>query len=89
MAIQRDTVLMAWIELTGEQHQFQVLDKLRESILQIMTLCVAENSADVSTVGQKMQSFPLLHQTGAKLRRDVAFQSLGWDVLGRCHIVSP
>jgi hypothetical protein len=29
---------------------------------------------DVCPVGQKMQSFPLLYQTGAKLRRDVAFQ---------------
>jgi hypothetical protein len=58
MAIQRDTVLMARIELTGEQHQLQVVDELRKSILQIMALCVAENPADVSAVGQKMQSFP-------------------------------
>lgn len=74
MAIQCDTVLMTRIELTGKQHQFQMLDELRKSILQIMALCVAENSADVCPVGQKMQSFPLLYQTGAKLRRDVAFQ---------------
>ncbi|OKB68239.1 hypothetical protein BHU62_04390 [Serratia marcescens] len=82
MAIQRDTVLMAWIEFTGEQHQLQMFDKLRKSLLQIMALCIAENPADVSTVGQKMQSFSLLYQTCAKLRRDVAFQSPGWDVLG-------
>ena len=50
-----------------------MLDKLRKSILQVTALGVAENSADVSVVGQKMQSFPLLYQTGAKLRRDVAF----------------
>jgi hypothetical protein len=34
-----------------------MLDELRKSILQIMALCVAENSADVCPVGQKMQSF--------------------------------
>ncbi|APS32703.1 hypothetical protein BGV46_15925 [Serratia marcescens] len=82
MAIQRDTVLMTRIELTGEQHQLQMVDELWESILQIMALCVAENSADVSSVGQKMQSFPLLYQTGAKLRRDVAFQSPGGNMMG-------
>ncbi|OKB64529.1 hypothetical protein BHU62_22255 [Serratia marcescens] len=82
MTIQCDTVLITRIELTGEQHQLQVVDELRKSILQIMALCVAENPADVSTVGQKMQSFSFLYQTCAKLRRDVAFQSPGWDVLG-------
>ncbi|CVF83550.1 Uncharacterised protein [Serratia marcescens] len=82
MAIQCDTVLMTRIELTGKQHQFQMLDELRKSILQVTALGVAENPSNVCPVGQKMESFPLLYQTGAKLRRDVAFQSPGGNIMG-------
>ncbi|CAI1050392.1 Uncharacterised protein [Serratia proteamaculans] len=60
---------MAGIELTGEQHQFQVIDELWEGITYITSLRIAEGPANAGTVGQEVESIALLypdeHQTAA------------------------
>lgn len=80
VAIQRDTVLIARVELTGQQHQLQMVDELWEGVIYITGLRVTEGAADAGAVGQIMEPVTLLHQTGAQLGRNVALQPPGRDI---------
>ncbi|AKL41513.1 hypothetical protein AB188_13500 [Serratia marcescens] len=68
-------MLITGIELTRKQHQFQVVDELREGVIYVTQLLVAEGTADIGTVSQEVQSPAFLYQAGAKLRSDVTFKS--------------
>ena len=67
--IQRDGMLMAGIQFTAGEHEFQLFHQQRKGLVQVVRICIAEQASDTGTVGKVMQPVTLLHQTGAETGR--------------------
>ena len=59
-------MLMAGIQFTAGEHEFQLFHQQRKGLVQMVCICVAEAASDTGAVGKVMQVVTLLHQTGAK-----------------------
>ena len=72
--IQCDGMLMAGIQFTAGEHEFQLFHQQRKGLVQVVRICVAEPASDTGAVCKVMQAVTLLHQTGAKTGRHGAGQ---------------
>ncbi|SQQ51419.1 Uncharacterised protein [Escherichia coli] len=68
-------MLMAGIQFTAGEHEFQLFHQQRKGLVQVVRIRVAEPTSDTGTVGKVMQLIAFLHQTGAKTGRHGAGQS--------------
>ena len=64
--IQRDGMLMAGIQFTAGEYEFQLFHQQRKGLVQMVRIRVAEPASDTGAVGKVIQPVTLLHQTGAK-----------------------
>ncbi len=64
--IQRDGMLMAGIQFTAGEHEFQLFHQQRKGLVQMVCIRIAEPASDAGAVGKVMQAVTLLHQTGGK-----------------------
>ncbi|OAC27285.1 hypothetical protein RIKO2351_134c00010 [Escherichia coli] len=76
-------MLMAGIQFTAGEHEFQLFHQQRKGLVQVVRICIAEPASDTGTVGKVMQPVTLLHQTGAETGRHCA----GWSPPGMVVIV--
>ena len=73
--IQRDGMLMAGIQFTAGEHEFQLFHQQRKGLVQVVRIRVAEPPSDTGAVGKVMQPVAFLYQTGTKTGRHGAGQS--------------
>ena len=71
---ERDTVLMAGIEFTGNQHQLQLFEQQRKRLVEMAQIRVAKLPGDTGAIGEIVQPVAFLHQASAKTGRDIAFK---------------
>ena len=62
-------MLMAGIQFTAGEHEFQLFHQQRKGLVQMVRICIVELPSDTGAVGKVMQPVTLLHQTGAKTGR--------------------
>ncbi len=72
--IQRDGMLMAGIQFTAGEHEFQLFHQQRKGLVQVVCIRVAEPASDTGAVGKVMQPVTLLHQTCPETGRHGAGQ---------------
>lgn len=87
ITVQRDAVRTSGIQLTGEQHQFQMCNKMWEGFIQLSGLHLAERTVEFCPVRQKMQAITFLHQPGSEVRRDISFKTPGLDSVFIHHFI--
>nr|AAL67390.1 unknown [Escherichia coli] len=68
-------MLMAGIQFTAGEHEFQLFHQQRKGLAQMVCIRVAEPASDTGTVGKVMQPVTLLHQTCPETRRHGARQA--------------
>lgn len=71
--IQRDGMLMAGIQFTAGEHEFQLFHQQRKGP-SVVRICIAEQASDTGAVGKVMQPVTLLHQTCPETGRHGAGQ---------------
>ncbi|ELI66917.1 hypothetical protein WIU_02026, partial [Escherichia coli KTE131] len=54
--IQRDGMLMAGIQFTAGEHEFQLFHQQRKGLVQVVRICIAEQASDTGAVGKVMQA---------------------------------
>ena len=72
--IQRDGMLMAGIQFTAGEHEFQLFHQQRKGLVQVVRICIAEQASNTGAVGKVMQPVTLLHQTCPETGRHGAGQ---------------
>ena len=72
--IQRDGMLMAGIQFTAGEHEFQLFHQQRKGLVQVVRICIAVQASDTGAVGKVMQPVTLLHQTCPETGRHGAGQ---------------
>ena len=72
--IQRDGMLMAGIQFTAGEHEFQLFHQQWKSLVQMVCIRIVEPAPDTGAVCKVMQPVTLLHQTGAETGRHGAGQ---------------
>ncbi len=58
-------MLMAGIQFTAGEHEFQLFHQQRKGLVQVVRICIAEQASDTGAVGKVMQAVTLL-QTNLK-----------------------
>ncbi len=76
-------MLMAGIQLTAGEHEFQLFHQQRKGLVQMVRIRISEPASDTGTVGKVMQPVTLLHQTCPETGRHCA----GLPPLGAVVIV--
>ncbi|KUT60555.1 hypothetical protein AWF01_26110, partial [Escherichia coli] len=59
----RNGMLMAGIQFTAGEHEFQLFHQQWKGLVQMVCIRVAELPSDTGAVGKVMQLIALLHQT--------------------------
>ncbi len=80
-------MLMAGIQFTAGEHEFQLFHQQRKGLVQMVRIRVAEPASDTGAVGKVMQAVTLLYQSGPETGRHGAGQPpLGAVVIvvGKC-----
>lgn len=72
--IQCDGMLMAGIQFTAGEHEFQLFHQQRKGLVQVVRIYVAEPASDTGAVCKVMQAVTLLYQSGPETGRHGAGQ---------------
>ncbi len=64
--IQCDGMLMAGIQFTAGEHEFQLFHQQRKGLVQVVRIYVAEPASDTGAVCKVMQAVTLLYQSAPK-----------------------
>ena len=67
-------MLMAGIQFTAGEHEFQLFHQQRKGLVQVLSICIAEQASDTDAVGKVMEAVTLLHQTCPETGRHGAGQ---------------
>ncbi len=49
-------MLMAGIQFTAGEHEFQLFHQQRKGLVQVVRICIAEQASDTGAVGKVMQA---------------------------------